>query len=139
MRATCGGFSMSAVSVKPISAPDAPAAVGPYSCAVACSGQQTIYVSGQLPIDPQTGVMSSDIKEQTEQSLRNVAALLQSAGASLQNVVKTTVFITNMDDFAAVNEVYGSIFTSPYPARSCFEVSKLPKGAKVEIECVAVL
>ena len=137
MRATCGGFSMSAV--KPISAPDAPAAVGPYSCAVACSGQQTIYVSGQLPIDPQTGVMSADVKEQTAQSLRNVAALLQSAGASLQNVVKTTVFITNMDDFAAVNEVYGSIFTSPYPARSCFEVSKLPKGAKVEIECVAVL
>ena len=83
--------------------------------------------------------MSADIKEQTAQSLRNVAALLQSAGASLQNVVKTTVFITNMDDFAAVNEVYGSIFTSPYPARSCFEVSKLPKGAKVEIECVAVL
>lgn len=137
MRATCGGISMSAV--KPISAHDAPAAVGPYSCAVACSGQQTIYVSGQLPIDPQTGVMSADVKEQTAQSLRNVAALLQSAGASLQNVVKTTVFITNMDDFAAVNEVYGSIFTSPYPARSCFEVSKLPKGAKVEIECVAVL
>ena len=139
MRATCGGFSMSAVSIKPISAPDAPAAVGPYSCAVACSGQQTIYVSGQLPIDPQTGVMSSDIKEQTEQSLRNVAALLKSAGASVQNVVQTTVFITNMDDFAAVNEVYGYIFTSPYHARSCFEVSKLTKGAKVEIECVTVL
>lgn len=130
---------MLTTTITPISSPNAPAAVGPYSCAISSQAPRTIYVSGQLPIDPQSGSMSADIKEQTRQSLLNVQALLKEAGADLQNVVKTTVFITNMDDFAAVNEVYGSMFAAPYPARSCFEVSKLPKGAKVEIECVAVI
>lgn len=123
------------IELKSISSEKAPAAVGPYSCAVEYNN--TVYVSGQLPIS-QDGTMPESAKEQAVQSICNIEHLLQSAGLSLKNVVKTTVFLTNMDDFAQVNEVYGAIFSAPYPARSCFEVSKLPKGAKVEIECIAV-
>lgn len=118
-----------------ITSDKAPAAVGPYSCALEHQGN--IYVSGQLPIDAK-GNMPESSAEQARQSLMNIKSLLESAGSSLDRVVKTTVFLTNMDDFAAVNEVYAQIMSAPYPARSCIEVSKLPKGAKVEIECIAV-
>lgn len=113
----------------------APAAIGPYSCALECNG--TIYVSGQLPIDEQ-GTMPESVADQAARSLLNIKHLLESAGISMEHVVKTTVFLTNMDDFDAVNAVYKRHFMAPFPARSCVEVSKLPKGAKVEIECVAV-
>lgn len=122
-------------SLTPITAKAAPQAVGPYSCAL--QHENTIYVSGQLPIDA-NGNMPEDVAAQAQQSLNNIKALLAEVGLTLGHVVKTTVFLTNIDDFATVNEVYGSMFSQPYPARSCFEVSKLPKGAKVEIECIAV-
>lgn len=123
------------IDLKSISSDKAPAAIGPYSCAI--DAHNTVYVSGQLPISAD-GSMPESAKEQVAQSICNIEHLLRSSGMSLKNVVKTTVFLTNMDDFAQVNEVYGAIFSAPYPARSCVEVSKLPKGAKVEIECIAV-
>ncbi len=115
----------------------APAAIGPYSQAVAANG--FVFVSGQLPLDPKTGrFVSQDITTQTEQSIKNLAAVLEAAGSSLDNVVKTTVFLENMYDFAAMNEVYSRFFASDCPARAAFEVARLPKDALVEIECVAV-
>ncbi|MBQ6560611.1 MAG: RidA family protein [Erysipelotrichaceae bacterium] len=111
----------------------APAAIGPYSQAIETDG--LIFVSGQLPVAD--GVMPEDIAEQTKASLNNVKAILEAAGSGLSHVVKTTVFLKDMGDFAAMNEVYASFFTEPYPARACFEVAKLPKDAKVEIEAVA--
>jgi 2-iminobutanoate/2-iminopropanoate deaminase len=100
---------------------------------------QSIFVSGQLPVNPQTGEISEDIKEQTIQSLNNVKAILEEVGASLVDVVKVTVFLKDLSDFSAVNEVYGEFFTENYPARCCVEVSKLPKDAGVEIEVMAIL
>lgn len=115
----------------------APAAIGPYSQAI-CAGN-TIYVSGQIPIDPATGSFAgNDIVSQTRQSLTNVRSILAAAGAGMHNVVKTTVYLANMADFAAMNGVYAEFFTAPYPARAAFEVAALPKNALVEIECVAV-
>ena len=111
---------------------NAPAAIGPYSQAI--SAGDTLYISGQLPIDPATGSFpSEDIKDQTRMSLENITA-----GLTMANVVKTTVLLDDIGDFGAMNEVYGSYFAEPYPARAAFEVAKLPKGAKVEIEVVAV-
>lgn len=114
----------------------APAAIGPYSQAIEVEG--TIYVSGQLPIDAATGEFASDeIKGQTKQSLENIAAILKETGCTMENVVKTTVLLQDMNDFAAMNEVYAGYFSAPFPARAAFEVAKLPKAAKVEIEAVA--
>ncbi len=123
--------------MKAISSSKAPAAIGPYSQAID-SGAGLVFVSGQLPIDPATGVFpEGGIKEQTAQSIRNAKAILEEAGSGLDKVVKTTVFLADMADFGAMNEVYSSYFTSPFPARSAVAVKDLPKGALVEIECIA--
>ena len=115
----------------------APAAIGPYSQAID-SGARIVFVSGQLPIDPATGAFpEGGIQEQTRQSLTNAKAILEAAGLGLGNVVKTTVFLADMADFAAMNEVYAQFFAAPFPARSAVAVKALPKGALVEIECIA--
>lgn len=115
---------------------NAPAAIGPYSQAIEVDG--FIYASGQLPVDPATGSFpEGGIKEQTRQSLTNVQSILKAADTDLSHVVKTTVFLASMDDFAAMNEVYAEFFSQPYPARSAVAVKQLPKGALVEIEVVA--
>ena len=115
----------------------APAAIGPYSQAID-SGAGIVFVSGQLPIDPATGTFpEGGVQEQTRQSLTNAKAILEAAGLGLQHVVKTTVFLADMADFAAMNEVYAQFFTAPFPARSAVAVKTLPKGALVEIECIA--
>ena len=117
---------------------NAPAAIGPYSQAV--QAEKTIYVSGQLPVDPATGEFTGeDIKAQTKQSLTNIKNILASAGADMSDVTKTTFLLQNIADFGAMNEVYAEFFTEPYPARAAFQVAALPKGAKVEIEAVAVI
>ena len=115
----------------------APAAIGPYSQAID-SGAGIVFVSGQLPIDPATGAFpEGGVQEQTRQSLTNAKAILEAAGLGLQQVVKTTVFLADMADFAAMNEIYAQFFTAPFPARSAVAVKMLPKGALVEIECIA--
>lgn len=122
--------------MKAIHSPKAPAAIGPYSQAIEANG--TIYVSGQLPIDPATGQFpAGGIKELTRQSLTNMQHILAEAGLTMQNVVKTTVLLADIADFAAMNEVYAEFFQAPFPARSAFAVKDLPKGALVEIECIA--
>lgn len=116
---------------------NAPAAIGPYRQAID-SGTGLIFVSGQLPIDPATGAFpEGGVKEQTRQSLTNAKAILEAAGLSLANVVKTTVFLADMGDFAAMNEVYAEFFAEPFPARSAVAVKTLPKNALVEVECIA--
>ena len=123
--------------MKAINTSDAPAAIGPYSQAID-SAHGLVFVSGQLPIDPATGAFpEGGIKEQTRQSLTNAKAILNEAGLDLANVVKTTVFLADMGDFAAMNEVYAQFFSAPFPARSAVAVKTLPKGALVEIECIA--
>ena len=110
--------------------------IGPYSLGVWAG--DLLFVSGQTPIDPATGVVASDnVVEQAHQTIKNVRAILEAAGLTLDNVVKATVFIKNMNDFAAINEVYASYFQKPYPARSCVEVARLPRDVLVEIEVVA--
>ncbi len=119
----------------------APAPVGPYSQAVAATGRM-LFLSGQVALDPETGniVGAGDVVQQTERVLANLTAVLQAAGATLQHVVKTTVFLTDMNDFAAVNAIYAQHFgEETAPARSCVQVSRLPKDVRVEIECIAVL
>ena len=114
----------------------APSAIGPYSQAIQVGN--LIYTSGQIPIDPATGVfVEGDIKEQTRQSLQNVKAILEEAGLTMNDVVKTTVFMADMNDFAEMNAVYAEFFSEPFPARSAVAVKALPKGALVEIEVVA--
>ncbi|MDO4309323.1 MAG: RidA family protein [Prevotella sp.] len=114
----------------------APAAIGPYSQAIEVNGM--VFASGQIPLDPTTGnVVEGGIKEQTRQALTNAKAIMEAAGLSLANVVKTTVFMADMSDFAAMNEVYATFFTEPYPARSAVAVKALPKGVLVEVECIA--
>ena len=121
-----------------ISTKNAPAAIGPYSQAIKVGN--LIYTSGQIPIDPATGTLvAGGIKEQTRQSLLNVQAILKEAGLSMSSVVKTTVFMADMNDFADMNGVYAEFFTEPYPARSAVAVKALPKGALVEIEVVAAV
>ena len=123
---------------KSIKTEKAPGAIGPYSQAVKSGG--FIFVSGQLPIDPETGSFAGDdIASQTKRSLENIKAILEASGASMEAVVKATVFLTDMNDFAGMNEVYSSYFTEPYPARAAVEVSRLPKDALVEIEVVAAV
>ena len=114
----------------------APAAIGPYSPGIAAG--ETVYVSGQLPLDPATGAFPEGIAAQTAQSLKNIQAILAQQGMTLANVVKTTVFLADINDFAEMNKVYGEFFTQPYPARSAVQVAKLPKDAPLEIECIAV-
>ena len=122
--------------MKTIATNNAPAAIGPYSKAIEANG--FVYASGQLPIDPATGAFpEGGIKEQTRQSLLNAQAILREAGLDLCNVVKTTVLLADIADFGAMNEVYSEFFSQPYPARSAFAVKDLPKGAMVEIECIA--
>lgn len=117
---------------------NAPGAIGPYSQAVKAG--EFVFVSGQIPINPATGnFVSEDVAEQTEQVFKNLSAVLEAAGSSLKNVVKTTVFLADMNDFAAMNEVYARYFTENYPARATVQAARLPKDARVEIECVALL
>ena len=117
---------------------NAPAAIGPYSQGVKAG--KTIYVSGQIPIDPATGEFAGqDIETQTRQSLTNIKNILKEAGADMSDVVKTTVLLNDIADFAAMNKVYAEFFTEPYPARAAFQVAAIPKGALVEIEAVAVM
>lgn len=116
----------------------APAAIGPYSQAIRAGS--LLFTAGQIPLNPATGqLVQGDIKAQTRQVLKNIAAILEAAGTSMQHVVKTTVFLKNMSDFAAMNEVYGEFFPAPYPARSAVAVAALPKDVAVEIEAVAVV
>ena len=119
---------------------NAPAPVGPYNQAIAASGK-LVFVAGQIPLDPKTGVIvSADVAQQTEQAIANLKAILEAAGATLQDVVKTTVFLADLNDFAAMNAVYASYFAEAIaPARACVEVSRLPKEARVEIDCIAVI
>ncbi len=135
--------------MKSLHSQNAPKALGPYSQAIV-AGNNTlptgqiiggfVFASGQIPIDAKTGeIVQGGIKEQTRQSLTNISYVLKEAGIDLSHVVKTTVFLSSMDDFAAMNEVYSSFFQEPYPARSAVAVKTLPKGALVEIEVIAVL
>ena len=122
---------------KAISTSNAPGAIGPYSQAVEANG--LVFVSGQIPLDPATGSFAGeDITSQTKQSLSNVKAILESADCTMDNVVKATVLLADIEDFAAMNEVYNTFFNEPYPARAAFAAKDLPKGAKVEIEVIAV-
>ena len=123
--------------MKVISTPNAPAAIGPYSQAIEIG--DTIFTSGIIPIVPSTGnVLGYSVEEQTRQVLDNLKALLEDAGSSIENVIKTTVFIKNMDDFSKINDIYATYFTGVLPARSCVEVAKLPKNVKLEIEAIAI-
>ena len=123
--------------MKPVNTPNAPAAIGPYSQAID-SGTGLVFVSGQLPINPATGAFpEGGVAQQTRQSILNAQAILKEAGLELSHVVKTTVFLADMGDFGAMNEVYGQFFTQPFPARSAVAVKTLPKGALVEIEYIA--
>ena len=122
--------------IKQISTTAAPAAIGPYSQALDLGGM--VFVSGQIPVDPATGAMADTVEEQAKQAMTNLKNVLAAAGLTMANVVKTTVFLDDLSDFAVVNGVYESFFTAPYPARSCVEVARIPKGALVEVECIAV-
>ncbi len=121
---------------KVIESINAPAAVGPYSQAIEANG--TLYISGQLPVNPSDSKVPNTIEEQTLQSLKNIEAILTQAGYSKANVVKSTVLLSSMDDFAAMNGVYADFYSEPFPARVCYQVAKLPLGVKVEIETIAV-
>lgn len=121
-----------------ISTENAPGAIGPYSQAIKTGN--FVFVSGQIPIDPNTGeFVSGEISEQTEQVLKNLSAVLEAAGTGLENVVKTTVFLADMNDFAAMNAVYGKYFSDNKPARATVEAARLPRDARVEIECIALV
>ena len=123
---------------KIISTPEAPAAIGPYSQAVRVGS--TIYCAGQIPLDPKSGqIVSQDISEQTRRVLENIGAVLRSEGLTFENIVKTTIFLTDLADFQTVNEIYASYFKKEPPARSTVQVPALPKGARVEIEAIAVI
>ncbi len=121
-----------------VSTENAPGAIGPYSQAIKAGGM--VFCSGQIPIDPATGNFVSDVvSEQTEQVLKNLSEVLKAAGTSLDNVVKTTVFLADMNDFAEMNEVYSQFFSDNKPARATVQAARLPRDAKVEIECIAVV
>lgn len=120
-----------------ISTSNAPSAIGPYSQGVKIG--EMVFTSGQIPVNPSTGELVTEIKAATKQSLENVKAVLEEAGSSLEKVVKVVVFIKDMNDFAQVNEVYGQYFTENPPARSCVEVARLPKDCVIEIEAIATI
>ena len=125
------------MSMKSIHTNQAPAAIGPYSQAIEANGM--IFASGQIPIDPATGqFVEGGIQEQTRQALTNARNILQAAGTDMENVIKTTVYLSDINNFAAMNEVYAQFFTEPFPARSAVAVKDLPKGALVEIEVLAI-
>ena len=124
---------------KVVSTANAPAAIGPYSQATVYNG--TIYVSGQLPMDPETGeIVAGDISVQTHQAMKNLKAIVEAGGGKMEGILKATILLTDMGDFAAVNEVYASYFPAPIapPARICYQVTALPKGAAVEIDAIVV-
>jgi 2-iminobutanoate/2-iminopropanoate deaminase len=119
-----------------VSSPDAPKAIGPYSQAVRAG--QLLFVSGQVPLDPATGqIVAGDITAQARRALDNLKAVLTAGGRSFTDVVRTTIFLADMNDFAAVNEVYGQYFSEPYPARATVQVARLPKDSRVEIDAIA--
>ncbi|MGL4677366.1 MAG: RidA family protein [Brevinema sp.] len=122
---------------KQISSPHAPKAIGAYSQAIIANGM--LYISGQIPVNPITGEISTDISEQTKQSMENIKAILTEAGTDFSKVVRCGIFIKNMEDFAKINEVYSSYLKEPYPARATVEVSRLPKDVLVEIEAIALI
>jgi 2-iminobutanoate/2-iminopropanoate deaminase len=122
-----------------ISTPDAPQAIGPYSQAVSVSAGQMVFLSGQIPIDPASGqLVSGDVMAQTEQVMKNLQAVLSAAGLTFAHVVRSGIFLMDMADFGKVNEVYGRYFSQPMPARATVQVAGLPKGARVEIDAIAV-
>jgi len=117
---------------------EVPKAIGPYSPAIKVGN--LVFISGQLPIDPATGeIVGDDIEVQTKKSLENLKAVLKPYSIDFENIVKVTIFLTNMDDFSIVNKIYSNYFKEEFPARSCVEVARLPKGAKIEIECIAII
>ena len=122
--------------MKQISTPHAPAAIGPYSQGLR-SGNM-VFVSGQIPVDPATGLMADTVEEQAKQAMTNLKNVLMAAGLRMDQIIKTTVFLADLADFPKVNAVYESFFHAPYPARSCVQVAGIPKGALVEIECIAI-
>ena len=123
--------------MKPISTTNAPAAIGPYSQGMDIGN--LVFTSGQIPVNPADGTIPDGIEAQAHRSCQNVGAILQAAGSSFDQVIKTTCFLADMADFAQFNAVYETFFTAPYPARSCVQVAGIPKGAKVEIECIATI
>ncbi len=122
--------------IKQISTDKAPAAIGPYSQALDLGDM--VFVSGQIPVDPVTGTMPESVEAQAVQALTNLKNVLAAAGLGMESVVKTVVFLADLADFATVNGIYEKFFSAPYPARSCVQVAAIPKGAKLEIECIAV-
>ena len=124
------------MEIKAVSTVNAPAAIGPYSQAIAAG--EFVYLSGQLGVDPATGNMENGVEAQAERAISNMKAILAEAGLDISRVIKTTVFLKDMGDFAAVNAIYAKYFQQPYPARSCVQVAELPKGGLVEIEAVCV-
>lgn len=120
---------------KAISTDKAPAAIGPYSQAIEINGM--IFTSGVIPVNPETGEIPQGVEAQADQAIKNLANLLEASGSSTDKVVKTTVFIKEMDDFAKINQIYANYFTGTYPARSCVEVARLPKDVLIEIEAIA--
>ena len=125
------------MTMKEVKTNNAPAAIGPYSQAI-ISGN-TVFALGQIPVNPSNGEIPEGVEAQANQAFTNVKNLLEAAGTSIDKVIKTTVFIQNMDDFGKINEIYASYFTEPFPARSCVEVAKLPKGVLLEVEAIAEL
>ena len=121
--------------MKPVSTSSAPAAIGPYSQAIDAGA--LVFVSGQLPVDPATGAIPDGAAAQAERAFTNVRAILEAAGLGLESVVKTTMFLSDLADFAAVNDAYARAFRAPFPARSCVQVAAIPKGALLEVEAVA--
>ncbi len=124
-------------TMKEIKTTAAPAAIGPYSQAIIAGNM--LFTSGQIPIDPKTGNIAEGLEAQAEQVFTNIKNLIEASGSDMSHVVKTTVFIKNMDDFAKINEVYAKYFTEPYPARSCVEVARLPKDVLLEVETIVEL
>lgn len=125
------------VFIKPIKPENAPKALGPYTPAVKLG--DFVYLSGQIPLDPKTGeVVGTTIEEQTHQVMQNIEAVLKDMGLGFHHIMKTTIFVTDLNDFDALNTVYGSYLEEPYPARSCVQVAALPKGVKLEIECIVI-
>ncbi len=125
------------MSKKAVFSPNAPKAIGPYSQAVRVG--DLLFCSGQIPLTAEGNLVQGDVASQTHQVLKNLSAVLGAAGGTLENVVKTTIFLADMNDFTIVNDIYGSYFGEPYPARATVEVSKLPKSVRIEIEAVAKL
>lgn len=122
--------------IKQIATDKAPAAIGPYSQGLDLGNM--VFVSGQIPVNPETGTIPEDVEAQAVQSLTNLKNVLAAAGLGMENVVKTVVFLSDLADFAVVNKIYESFFKAPFPARSCVQVAAIPKGCKLEIECIAV-